>query len=148
MAKNLPASAGDVRDAASIPGPERSPGGGKSNPLQYSFLGNSTDGGAWRATVCGAARSWTLLSTYTPRVTYSCRQGSWGLMVVRIGCWLTRVFLSCFPGSYECGICGKKYKYYNCFQTHVRAHRGGWVGVPGAEPRDPYLPIPRLLFPP
>eukprot|EP00070_Physeter_catodon_P043200 XP_028350094.1 zinc finger protein 618 [Physeter catodon] len=25
--------------------------------------------------------------------------------------------------SYECGICGKKYKYYNCFQTHVRAHR-------------------------
>ncbi|KAL8174273.1 UNVERIFIED_CONTAM: hypothetical protein K2H54_041183 [Gekko kuhli] len=24
--------------------------------------------------------------------------------------------------SYECGICGKKYKYYNCFQTHVRAH--------------------------
>ncbi|XP_072698578.1 zinc finger protein 618 isoform X19 [Canis lupus baileyi] len=29
-------------------------------------------------------------------------------------------------GSYECGICGKKYKYYNCFQTHVRAHRVGW----------------------
>ncbi|CAB1332761.1 unnamed protein product [Coregonus sp. 'balchen'] len=27
-------------------------------------------------------------------------------------------------GSYVCGICGKKYKYYNCFQTHVRAHRG------------------------
>ncbi|XP_051545145.1 zinc finger protein 618 isoform X10 [Myxocyprinus asiaticus] len=25
-------------------------------------------------------------------------------------------------GSYICGICGKKYKYYNCFQTHVRAH--------------------------
>ncbi|KAG8447361.1 hypothetical protein GDO86_014721 [Hymenochirus boettgeri] len=25
-------------------------------------------------------------------------------------------------GSYECGICRKKYKYYNCFQTHVRAH--------------------------
>ncbi|KAG5835233.1 hypothetical protein ANANG_G00270160 [Anguilla anguilla] len=27
------------------------------------------------------------------------------------------------PGSYVCGICGKKYKYYNCFQTHVRGHR-------------------------
>ncbi|XP_057178793.1 zinc finger protein 618 isoform X3 [Triplophysa rosa] len=26
------------------------------------------------------------------------------------------------PGSYICGVCGKKYKYYNCFQTHVRAH--------------------------
>ncbi|XP_063289156.1 zinc finger protein 618-like isoform X5 [Pelobates fuscus] len=28
------------------------------------------------------------------------------------------------PGAYECGICRKKYKYYNCFQTHVRAHIG------------------------
>ncbi|KAM6985412.1 zinc finger protein 618 [Aplochiton taeniatus] len=26
-------------------------------------------------------------------------------------------------GSYVCGVCGKKYKYYNCFQTHVRAHK-------------------------
>ncbi|XP_061589610.1 zinc finger protein 618 isoform X2 [Cololabis saira] len=26
-------------------------------------------------------------------------------------------------GSYVCAVCGKKYKYYNCFQTHVRAHR-------------------------
>uniref|UniRef100_A0A2K5PSG0 Zinc finger protein 618 n=1 Tax=Cebus imitator TaxID=2715852 RepID=A0A2K5PSG0_CEBIM len=34
-------------------------------------------------------------------------------------------------GSYECGICGKKYKYYNCFQTHVRAHRGERIA--GAE---------------
>lgn len=33
-------------------------------------------------------------------------------------------------GSYVCGVCGKKYKYYNCFQTHVRAHResDGMVG--------------------
>lgn len=22
-------------------------------------------------------------------------------------------------GFYECGICGKKYKYYNCFQIYV-----------------------------
>ncbi|KAM4528022.1 zinc finger protein 618 isoform 2-T7 [Odontesthes bonariensis] len=29
-------------------------------------------------------------------------------------------------GSYVCGVCGKKYKYYNCFQTHVRAHRGSF----------------------
>ncbi|KAL0965493.1 hypothetical protein UPYG_G00281990 [Umbra pygmaea] len=33
-------------------------------------------------------------------------------------------------GSYVCGICGKKYKYYNCFQTHVRAHRES-DSVPG-----------------
>lgn len=32
--------------------------------------------------------------------------------------------LNSHAGSYVCGVCGKKYKYYNCFQTHVRAHRG------------------------
>ncbi|XP_072549723.1 zinc finger protein 618 isoform X2 [Salminus brasiliensis] len=35
-------------------------------------------------------------------------------------------------GSYICGICGKKYKYYNCFQTHVRAHRET-EGTPSGE---------------
>ena len=38
--KNPPASAGDVRDAGSIPGLERSPGGEYDNPLQYSCLEN------------------------------------------------------------------------------------------------------------
>ena len=38
--KNPPANAGDVRDAGSIPGSRRSPGGGHGNPLQYSFLEN------------------------------------------------------------------------------------------------------------
>ena len=38
--KNLPANAGDVGDAASIPGLGRSPGGGHGNPLQYSCLEN------------------------------------------------------------------------------------------------------------
>ncbi|KAG9353901.1 hypothetical protein JZ751_012025 [Albula glossodonta] len=31
-------------------------------------------------------------------------------------------------GLYACGICGKKYKYYNCFQTHVRGHRESDAG--------------------
>nr|XP_058158493.1 zinc finger protein 618 isoform X9 [Dasypus novemcinctus] len=39
------------------------------------------------------------------------------------GTWTFDQALRCASGSYECGICGKKYKYYNCFQTHVRAHR-------------------------
>ena len=39
MVKDLPASAGDVRDVGSIPGSERSPGEGNGNPLQYSRLG-------------------------------------------------------------------------------------------------------------
>ena len=61
MVKNPPASAGDVRDTGSIPGSGRSPGGGRSNPLQYSCLENSTDRGAWRATVHRVAKSRTPL---------------------------------------------------------------------------------------
>src|SRR5574341_360678 len=38
MVKNLPANAGDIRDAGSIPGLGRSPGGGNGYPLQYSCL--------------------------------------------------------------------------------------------------------------
>ena len=48
VVKNLPADAGDARDAGLIPGSGRSAGEGNSNPLQYSCLGNSMDRGAWR----------------------------------------------------------------------------------------------------
>ena len=41
MVKNMPANAGDVRDAGLAPGSGRSPGGGHGNPLQYSHRGNS-----------------------------------------------------------------------------------------------------------
>ena len=51
LIKNLPANAGDIRDAGLIPGLGRSPGGGNGNPLQYSCLENPMDRGAWRATV-------------------------------------------------------------------------------------------------
>ena len=40
VVKNPPANAGDARDAGSIPGSGRSPGGGLSSPLQYSCLEN------------------------------------------------------------------------------------------------------------
>ena len=49
VVKNLPASVGDV---GSIPGSGRSPGKGNGNLLQYSCLGNPTDRGARRDTVC------------------------------------------------------------------------------------------------
>ena len=41
VVRNLPASAGNIRDVGSIPGLGRSPGGGHGNPLQYSCLENS-----------------------------------------------------------------------------------------------------------
>ena len=65
MIKNLPARAGDIRDAGSVPGSGRSPGGGNSNPLQYSCLENPMDRGAWQATVHGVAKTWTRLSDFT-----------------------------------------------------------------------------------
>ena len=61
MIKNLPANAADIRDMGSIPGLGRSPKGGHGNPLQYSYLKNSTDRGPWWAIVHRVAQSWTQL---------------------------------------------------------------------------------------
>ena len=44
-------------DQGSIPGSGRSYEEGNGNPLQYSCLENPMDRGAWRATVCGVAKS-------------------------------------------------------------------------------------------
>ena len=58
VVKNLPANAGDIRDADSILGSGRSPGGGHGDPLQYCCLKNSMDREAWWATVHGDAKHW------------------------------------------------------------------------------------------
>ena len=62
---NPPASAGNARDAGSIPGLGRSPGEGNDNPLQYSCLKNPMNRGAWWAAVHGVTKSQTQLSIYT-----------------------------------------------------------------------------------
>ena len=49
MLKNSSANAGDTGDMGSIPELGRSPGGGHSNPLQYSYLEKPMDRGAWWA---------------------------------------------------------------------------------------------------
>ena len=59
VVKNLPASAGDIRDLASIPESGRPPGGEHGNPLQYSCLGIPMDRKAWRAIVHRVATSQT-----------------------------------------------------------------------------------------
>ena len=59
------ASAHNVGDLGLLPGPGRSPGEGNGNPLHYSCLENSMDGGAWWATVHGVAKSQTQLSNFT-----------------------------------------------------------------------------------
>ena len=51
VVKNPPATAGDIRDARSIPGSGRSLGEAHGNPLRYSCLENPMDRGAWQAIV-------------------------------------------------------------------------------------------------
>ena len=59
VVKNPTANSGDM---GSIPGSERSPGGGNVNLLQYSHLENPTDRGTWQTTVHRVTKRWTQLS--------------------------------------------------------------------------------------
>jgi len=43
---------------------EDSPGGGNGNPLQYSWLENPMDRGAWQAIVHGLTKSWIGLKLF------------------------------------------------------------------------------------
>ena len=57
VVKKALANVGDRRDAGSIPGLGRSPGGGRGNPLQYSCLENPMDRGAWWNIAHGVVKS-------------------------------------------------------------------------------------------
>ena len=59
--KNPLASTGDIRDMSSVPGSGRSLVGVHGNPLQYSFLENPMEKGAWWATIHSIAKSQTKL---------------------------------------------------------------------------------------
>ena len=64
MVKNLPATAGDVRDANLIPGLRRSPKGRKGNTLQCSCLENPMDRGTWEAAVHRVAQIRTAFAVF------------------------------------------------------------------------------------
>ena len=61
VGKESPCNAGDTGDAVSILRSGRSPGGGNSNPLHYSCLGNTRYREVWLAIVHRAAKSQTPL---------------------------------------------------------------------------------------
>ena len=63
VVKSPPANAGDPRDVGILE-LGRTPGEGKGNPLQYSFLGNPMDRGAWQIS-CMGSQSQTQLSAHT-----------------------------------------------------------------------------------
>ena len=58
-------SACSAGDPCLIPGSGRSLGEGNGNPLQYSYLENFMDRGAWWATIHEVSKSGTGLSNYT-----------------------------------------------------------------------------------
>ena len=62
MVKNPSAKAGDIKDASSIPGSGRPPGGGLGNLPPYYCLENPMDRGAWRAAVHRVRKSQTQLN--------------------------------------------------------------------------------------
>ena len=64
VVKNPPTNAGDIREASSFPGSERSPGEGNGNPLWYSSLENPTDRGFSLAAVHGVIESDTTEATW------------------------------------------------------------------------------------
>ena len=65
MVKNLPASAGDIKDTGSIPGSGRSAGGGNRKLLQYSCLVDPMDRGTrWAIWSMGSRRADTTEPTH------------------------------------------------------------------------------------
>ena len=56
VVKTSATNAGDIRDADSIPGWGRVPGGGHGNPLQYRCLESPINRGAWWAKAMGSQR--------------------------------------------------------------------------------------------
>ena len=92
------ASACNVGDLGLIPGSGRSPGEGNGNPLQYSCLENSMEGGAWYTTVHGGVTNQTRLSSFTGSLHCECRvlaTGPPGKFPAKcfISCLWTRLFL-------------------------------------------------------
>ena len=97
MVKNPPASVEDIRDVGLIPESGLSPGGGHSNPLQYSCLENPIDRGAQWATVHRVAKSRTWLKLLS---MHACNQN---LPTPRTGNESL---------SYEQGCCGEEGGYW------------------------------------
>ena len=65
------------------------PGEGNGNPLQYSCLESPIDGGTWRATVHGVAKSQTRLSDFT---FTSFGSGEVPALLDLSNCWLVHFF--------------------------------------------------------
>ena len=67
VVKNPPATAGNRRHEFH-PWVKKTPGGGRSNLLQYSCLEDPMERGAWKATVHRVTQSWTQLKRLSTKL--------------------------------------------------------------------------------
>ena len=102
VVKNPPANAGDIRAASSIRGLGRFPGRGHGNSLQYPYLENPMDTGAWGTTVYRVAQSRTQMKPLSTQMhqpylehpaflnLLNCdsRLPRWGVTLKHFGLWL------------------------------------------------------------
>ena len=95
--KNLPANAGDVRDAGLIPGSGRSPGEGHDNPLQYSCLENPVQKGTLWITVHRVSKSLTQL-----RQLFSTQQSTW--LILKVKCQLDTQLCPTICNPMDCNL--------------------------------------------
>ena len=74
----------NARDQSLIPRSGRLSGEGNGNPLQYSFLENPLDRGAWRATVQGVAKIRTWLILYLIKLDLSWWLGELAILLLKL----------------------------------------------------------------
>ena len=113
-------------DVGSIPGLRRVPGGGHGNPLQYSFLENPMDRGAWWATVHGVTESRTCLEGLSAHAQNRKRAGTRFLLSPR-----KRVRM-CSPGLVNQMLPLRSRRLEPLVQTGIQSSfrdtRGSWGG--------------------
>ena len=97
--KKYACNAGDTGGVGSMPGWGGSSGERNGNPLQYSYLGNPMDRGAWRATVHGVQRVRHDLDT---KQKYLSEKSLLNITVPRINFHVCEYLISTFLCTFSC----------------------------------------------
>ena len=103
---------------------EKRPGGGNSNPLHYSCLGNPMNRGAWWATVPRTTRSQTWLKQLSTcsTITFQFNHDFWGLSdspsnFLPLSLFFIKPNALCCNWGREMGSCKLRSLYSFCFVT-------------------------------
>ena len=94
------------RDWGSVPGSERSPGGGHGNPLQYACLENSMDREAWQG-LQKVRHNWSDLARSTHGKDHcisSYKNGWWGSKPLKVSLIQCTQLGSCWPQDKCTGV--------------------------------------------